>query len=79
MLKIDYLKNFCCYDKNHEKCRYLAEDQETKDKYHCLKKTDKGPQIDYEVKEFLIECSKNKIDPKSKGVPLGDNCDGLYF
>jgi hypothetical protein len=79
MLKIEHLDKFCLYNKSHEKCRYLAEDENDKKKYYCLKKTDKAPQIDYEVAGFLIDCSKNKIDPKSKNVPLGDNCDGLYF
>lgn len=62
---------------DHRQCRYLAQDDNDPRKWYCLKqkKTDKAT-IDNRIKQFVDDCKKKSIDPKSQGIPLGDGCDG---
>lgn len=76
MLSTKHLKDVCLYDCGHLKCRFLAQDENDKKIYYCLKKSSNAVEIDHEVNEYLKDCSKKKIDPKNKSAPIGDNCGG---
>lgn len=71
------LQNVCllfCGD--HRQCRYLEEDT-TSWKWNCIKhKKSAKDAKDKEIEKFVCQCNMNGIDPKTKGVPLGDNCAG---
>lgn len=72
------LQDVCLlYIGDHRQCRYLAQDDTDSRKWYCLKKkgTDKAT-IDNRIKQFEEDCRKKGIDPKSQGIPLGDNCGG---
>jgi len=77
MLSKNHLKDVCLADSNsHDKCRYLAEDENERGKYHCLKKSSKAKDIDIEVQDFLAEMQMKGKDPKKQNVPIGNNCSG---
>ena len=78
MLSQKQLRNVCLVSSgNCKTCRYLYNDENDYSKWYCSKKlVSKKQKIDGAVAEFLKECKKQSIDPKSKLVPLGDNCHG---
>jgi hypothetical protein len=71
------LQNVCllfCGD--HRQCRYLEEDS-TLWKWNCTKhKKSAKVNKDLAVENYVDQCNQNGIDPKTKGVPIGDNCPG---
>jgi hypothetical protein len=80
MLSKNHLKDVCLVDSNnHNKCRYLAEDENEAGKYHCLKKSSKAKDIDIEVQDFLAEMQMKGKDPKRQNVPIGNNCSGYVI
>lgn len=77
MLSKKQLQDVCLlYTLNHQRCRYLAQDDIDWQKWYCLKKTSKRSDIDVETNEFIADCRKKNQDPKQAGIPLGDNCQG---
>jgi hypothetical protein len=77
MLSKNHLKDVCLIDSSsHDKCRYLAEDENERGKYYCLKKSSKAKDIDIEVQDFLAEMQMKGKDPKKQNVPIGNNCSG---
>ena len=79
MLSQKQLQNICLYGNgNHKTCRYLYQDDMDHRKWYCSKlhKT-KKQKVDEAVVDFTKECKKKGIDPKTRGVPLGDNCQGF--
>lgn len=72
------LQDVCMlYCGDSRQCRYLAEDDDNSSKWYCLKKrkSDKD-RIDQRINQFVADCARKKIDPKSQNIPLGDNCAG---
>jgi hypothetical protein len=79
MLSQKQLCNVCLMGKrNCKTCRYLYNDDVHYQKWYCSKLLSvKKKKIDDAVADFLRECKKQGVDPKSKAVPLGDNCQGF--
>jgi hypothetical protein len=77
MLTLRQIEDICLVDEGANQCRYLAEDSNSN--FYCIKKTGKKPLIDAEVEEFKKKQKSLGLDPKTLGVPLGDNCQGYIF
>lgn len=79
MLSQKQLQNICLANRgNNKTCRYLYQDDIDLRKWYCSKKhADKKGKVDGAVADFLKECKNKGIDPKTRGVPLGDNCSGF--
>lgn len=78
MLSLKQLEDYCLYDMDHKRCRYLEVDEFDSSKYYCCKKNiRKKDRIDHDIEKFRIKCAKNNLDITQQGVPLGDNCDGF--
>lgn len=77
-LTLNQLEYVCLIDdKNGNKCRYLAYDQDGySDDWICLKKTSKKIKIDKEIESFM-EQNKNYLITMQDLPPLGDNCKGF--
>ena len=80
MLSKNHLKDVCLLDQNtHMKCRYLAEDENDRGKFYCLKRSSKAKDIDMEVEDFLKEMQIKGKDPSKQNVPIGNNCSGYVI
>lgn len=79
MLSQKQLQNVCLSGRHdHKTCRYLYQDDIDYRKWYCAKLLQsKRKKVDDAVSEFTKECKKKGIDPKSRAVPLGDNCQGF--
>jgi hypothetical protein len=76
-LSLKQLNDVCLFpNTNYKRCRYLGQDDIDGSKWYCMKKTAKRAEIDDESNEYLADCHKKGIDPRSQSVPLGDNCPG---
>lgn len=77
MLSQKQLKDVCLlHDDSFKKCRYLSQDEQSPNKYYCMKKSALASTIDLEVDSFIKECKKRNVNPKQEKVPLGNNCLG---
>ena len=74
----NHLKNVCCIWQGSDECRYLESEKDSSGNmvYVCCKKSSQKKIIDEEVKDFISECRKKKIDPSTTGNALGNNCSG---
>jgi hypothetical protein len=79
MLSQKQLQNYCLVGvKNYKTCRYLYQDDMDYRKWYCSKlHQSKKDSVDNAVVDFLNECKKKGIDPKTRAVPFGDNCPGF--
>lgn len=76
MLSPAQLKDICLLGEGCNECRYLDQDRNDSTKYICKKKCQDATIIDEEVDLFLEDCRKEGVNPKKKGVALGDHCAG---
>ena len=77
MLSLRQLDDVCLMkSRNHERCRYLSQDENDSSMFYCLKLSSKRDEIDDEVEDFIIESRKLGRDPTKDNLPLGDNCSG---
>ncbi len=72
------VKDVCFIQGRHKTCRYLDEEDDGTGKIVdiCRKLSGHKSIIDKEVDEFLDELAQKNLDPKSQGIPIGDNCQG---
>lgn len=77
-LTLNQLEFVCLFnDKDGNKCRYLAYDQDNNSNdWICLKKTSKKIKIDKQVEDFITN-NKNYKFLMNEIPPLGDNCKGF--
>jgi len=76
-LSLKQLQDVCLlYASDYRRCRYLGQDENDPSIWQCLKKSLKKKEIDDEAADYLKELKKKGIDPKTQGIPLGDNCSG---
>ena len=76
-----HIIDICMINSPSACCRYLDEDQDETGKivHLCKKKMiNEKKIIDEEIQEFLDKCAEDGIDPKSKRIALGDNCQGYF-
>lgn len=74
------LTDVCMYGMGSDECKYLdgEHDPVTGDmKFICKKKSLERKAIDEEVQEHMDDCKKQGMNPRSQGVPMGDNCQGF--
>lgn len=73
-----HLNDVCFLNGGYLKCRYLDQDYDENNNVisFCKKLTPEKNIIDEYVKNYLNDAANNNFDPKSKGLPLGDNCKG---
>jgi hypothetical protein len=58
----------------------LKQDDAAYDKYYCLKlKPVEKAKIDKKLQETVAKDRANRIDPKTQGYPMGDNCQGYLL
>ncbi len=77
-LSLNQLRDVCLVysSDSSKKCRYLAQDDIDSSAWYCLKQSSKKADVDDEVRDYLKDLKNKNIDPKTKGMPLGDNCKG---
>jgi hypothetical protein len=73
-----HLKEVCMLNCGSKTCRYLYNDDLDSSKWYCnkLRPIEKA-KIDISIEQFMFNCKKRKINPKSSGRSLSDNCDGF--
>ena len=70
------LNDVCLLYQNGQ-CRYLEQDANDWNCWHCLKKRPIEKQkIDKKVSEFIKDEQSKGHDPYKQNAPLGDNCQG---
>jgi hypothetical protein len=74
------LKDVCMINSGSKTCRYLYNDELDSSKWYCQKmRPIEKNKIDISIESFVIDCKKRKINPKSVGRSLGDNCEGFLL
>lgn len=74
------LSNICMLNSGSKTCRYLYNDDIDSSKWYCQKlRPIEKAKIDISIEDFLRDCKKRKINPKSPGMPLGNNCEGFLM
>lgn len=79
MLSQKHLRNVCLMGRRDQKtCRYLYNDDLDYRKWYCSKLHQiKRNKIDVTIRVFIADSKKKGVDPRTKTVPLGDNCPGF--
>lgn len=75
-LSQNQLKHVCMINGGYRQCRYLAQDEQDYSKWYCLKKTGQAKQIDEDLDDTLESLKQRKMNYKTQGLPVGDNCNG---
>lgn len=78
MISEKHLQDVCMQNCGSKTCRYLHNDELNPNQWYChkLRPIEKF-KIDLNVENFVRDCKKRKISPKSLNQPLGDNCEGF--
>lgn len=76
-LTLRQIEDVCLWGKHAAQCRFLAEDMNGK--FYCIKQTPQRTEMDAEVSAFRVKMKAKGVDPKTLGLPLGDNCKGYTF
>ena len=77
MLSDKQLRDVClAYDNSWKRCRFLSNDDDDFDVYHCMKKGNKKSEINVEIDIFIQETRKKGKDPYKENIAMGDNCSG---
>lgn len=80
MLSLKQLQDVCLVGSpNHDRCRYLSQDENDPGKYYCAKLSSRRAEIDEEIDDYIREMRKIGRDPRQDNLPLGDNCQGYLF
>jgi hypothetical protein len=75
-----HVKDVCLHNCGSKTCRYLSTDELDSSKFYCfkLRPIDKND-IDQSIEDFSSDCKRRKINPKSIGKAIGDNCEGFLL
>ena len=74
------LKDVCLLNNGNKTCRYLYNDDLDSSKYYCQKlRPIEKSKVDISIEDFIRDCKKRKINPKTVGRSLGDNCEGFLM
>lgn len=74
------VKDVCLFNCGSKSCRYLTTDELDSSKFYCLKlRPIEKNKIDDSIEQLMSDCKKRKINPKSIGKAMGDNCEGFLL